>query len=102
MIKKGNKNGKKRINLIEQNNNAFDYIEKLYLETSYLIKEVAGILEDEEENFLIGKPSGFQISSTASSGLEPNYVKSWLLKKFSVFLWIIRKQILEEVLRLRI
>lgn len=71
--------------LIEQNKNAFDYIEKLYLESSYLIKEVAGILEDEEENFLIGKPSGFQISSTTSSGLEPNNVKSWLLKKFSVF-----------------
>lgn len=75
----------KRINLIEQNKNAFDYIEKLYLESSYLIKEVAGILKDEEENFIIGKPTGFQISSTASSGLEPNNVKSWLLKKFSVF-----------------
>ena len=64
---------------------AFDFIEKLYLESSYLIKEIAGILNEEEEKFIIGKSGGSGISSTISKGLEPNNVNLWLLKKFSVF-----------------
>jgi len=64
---------------------AFDFIEKLYLETSYLVKEIEGILYDEEEKFVIGRPSGYQVSTRMSSGLETNWVKLWLLKKFGVF-----------------
>lgn len=64
---------------------AFDFIEKLYLETSYLVKEVEGILYDEEEKFVIGRPSGYQVSTRMSSGLETNHVKLWLFKKFGVF-----------------
>lgn len=71
--------------IVEQTNLAFDFIEKLYLESSYLIKEIAGILNEEEEKFVIGKPGGYGISSTSSRGLEINNIKLWLLKKFSVF-----------------
>ena len=45
-------------NLIRQTKNAFEYIQKLYLESSYLIKEMEGLLKEEEENFIIGRPSG--------------------------------------------
>lgn len=71
--------------IVEQNNLAFDFIEKLYLESSYLVKEIAGILNEEEENFLIGRPTGYGVTASTSRGLEPNNVKSWLLKKLSVF-----------------
>jgi len=71
--------------IIEQSNLAFNFVEKLYLESSYLIKEIAGILNEEEEKFIIGKSGGSGISSTISKGLEPNNVNLWLLKKFSVF-----------------
>jgi hypothetical protein len=71
--------------IVEQTNLAFDFIEKLYLESSYLIKEIEGILNEEEEKFVIGRPAGYAISSISSRGLEPNNVRLWLLKKFSVF-----------------
>lgn len=71
--------------IVEQTNLAFDFIEKLYLESSYLIKEIEGILNEEEEKFVIGKPGGYGISLTSSRGLEANNVRTWLLKKFSVF-----------------
>jgi len=64
---------------------AFDFIEKLYLETSYLVKEIEGILMNEEERFVIGRPAGYQISVKMSSGLETNNVKLWLPRKFGVF-----------------
>ena len=71
--------------IVEQTNLAFDFIEKLYLESSYLIKEIEGILNEEEDKFVIGRPAGYAISSISSRGLEPNNVRLWLLKKFSVF-----------------
>lgn len=71
--------------IVEQSNLAFNFVEKLYLESSYLIKEIAGILNEEEEKFVIGKPGGYGISTTSSRGLEVNYVRLWLLKKYSVF-----------------
>ena len=71
--------------IVEQSNLAFNFVEKLYLESSYLIKEIAGILNEEEEKFVIGKPSGYGISTTSSRGLEVSNVRLWLLKKFSVF-----------------
>jgi hypothetical protein len=71
--------------IVEQSNLAFNFVEKLYLESSYLIKEIAGILNEEEEKFIIGKSGGSGISSMSSRGLEPNNVKLWLLRKFSVF-----------------
>ena len=69
----------------EQMNLAFDFIQKLYLEVSYLIKEIEGILYEENEKFIIGRPSGYSISARSSTGLESNNVNLWLLKKFAVF-----------------
>lgn len=71
--------------LIGQSNLAFDFIQKLYLESSYLIKEVESILFEEPEQFRIGKPGGYGISTRVSSGLDANYVKYWIMRKFSVF-----------------
>jgi hypothetical protein len=69
--------------IAEQCKLAFDFLQKLYFEVSYFIKEVEGILRDKD--FRIGKPSGYQISSRSSSGLEPVNVNMWLLRKFAVF-----------------
>lgn len=72
--------------IVEQSNLAFNFVERLYLESSYLIKEIEGILNEEEEKFIIGRSGGYGISSISSRGLEANSVRSWwLLKKFSVF-----------------
>jgi len=71
--------------IVEQSNLAFNFVEKLYLESSYLIKEIEGTLNEEEEKFVIGRPAGYAISSVSSRGLEPNNVRMWLLKKFSIF-----------------
>jgi len=71
--------------ITEQANLAFDFIQKLYLEVSYLIKEIEGILYEENEKFIIGRPSGYGISARSSTGLEANNVKLWLLRKFAVF-----------------
>lgn len=72
-----------KADLIEQTNLAFDFIQKLYQEVSYLIKEVEGILS--EEGFVIGKPGGYGITAKRSSGLESTNVNLWLMRKFSVF-----------------
>jgi hypothetical protein len=69
--------------IVEQCRLAFIFVQKLYMEVSYFIKEVEGLLL--EEGFVIGKPSGYQISSRGSSGLEPYGVNMWLLKKLAVF-----------------
>ena len=71
--------------IIEQTNLAFDFIQKLYFEVSYLIKEVEGILHEEEEKFVIGRPAGYGISARSSTGLESTNVNLWLLRKFAVF-----------------
>ncbi len=71
--------------LIEQTNLAFDFIHKLYLETSYLVKEIEGLLSEEEERFVIGRPSGYHVSSRSSSGLESNLIRLWAMRSFSVF-----------------
>jgi len=71
--------------IIEQTNLVFDFIQKFYLEVSYLIKEIEGTLHEEEEKFIIGKPGGYGITARSSTGLEPNNVSLWLLRKFAVF-----------------
>lgn len=75
----------KKTELIEQTKNAFDFVQKLYLEVSYLIKEIEGLLAEEEEHFIIGRPNGYSINSRSSNGLEPVYVNLWLLRKMGVF-----------------
>lgn len=70
--------------VVQQTALAFDFIQKLYFEVSYLIKEIEGLLAEEYERFIIGRPSGYAITSRSSSGLEPNGVILWALKKMSV------------------
>ena len=74
-----------RNELIEQANLAFDLIQRLYLEVSYLIKEVEAMLSEQPEDFVIGKPGGYAISARKSSGLEASNVNLWLYRKFAVF-----------------
>lgn len=71
--------------LAEQSKLAFDFIQKLYFEVSYLIKEVESNLNEQEENFIIGRPGGYSVSGRTSSGLEANNVKLWLMKRFAVY-----------------
>ncbi|MBU1672193.1 MAG: hypothetical protein KJ993_13965 [Actinobacteria bacterium] len=70
---------------IEQCKLAFDFIQKLYHEVSYLIKEVEGSLGREQEEFVIGKTSGYGIVTKSSTGLDPGGVNWWLRRKMSVF-----------------
>lgn len=69
--------------LVVQAKSAFDFIQKLYFEISYLIKEIEGILQEEE--LVIGRPSGYGVSTKTSTGLESNNVENWLPKSFTVF-----------------
>jgi len=70
--------------LIRQTNLAFDFIQKLYTEVSYLIKEVEGLLYEEKEKFVICRPSGYGITARSSTGLESVGVNMWLLRKLTV------------------
>jgi hypothetical protein len=71
--------------LVSQTKNAIDFIQKLYFEISYLIKEVEGLLGQEGEEFIIGRPSGYHVTSRTSSGLEPINVEFWFPKSLTVF-----------------
>lgn len=71
-------------NLTQQTKNAFDFIEKLYYEISYLIKEIEGILQQEDEEFIIIRPSGYGVTVKSSTGLESSNVAQWLAKNFTV------------------
>jgi len=70
--------------ITKQIKNAFDFVQKLYNESSYLIKEIEGQLGESELRFHILRPSGYSVSSRSSTGLEPNNVNLWLLRKFAV------------------
>lgn len=70
--------------IANQIKNAFDFIQKLYYESSYLIKEIEGQLGESEYRFQILRPSGYSVSARSSTGLEPNNVNLWLLRKFAV------------------
>jgi hypothetical protein len=71
--------------IVGQTKLAFDFLQRLYLEVSYLIKEIEGLLNEEEEKFIIGRPSGYGISARSSTGLEASNVALWLMKKIGVF-----------------
>ena len=71
--------------LAQETKSAFDFISKLYFETSYLIKEVEGQLQQEEEAFVIGRLSGYGVTTRTSSGLDPANVEMWFPKSFTVF-----------------
>jgi hypothetical protein len=71
--------------IVEQTKLAFDFIQKLYLETSYFIKEIEGALQQEEEEFRILKPAGYAISAYRSVGLDSTLVEQWFIRKGAVF-----------------
>lgn len=71
--------------IIEQTRLAFDFIQKLYLEVSYLVKEMEGLLGNEEEHFVIGRPSGYGITTRGSVGLEASNVSLWAPHSLAVF-----------------
>jgi hypothetical protein len=58
--------------------NAFEYVQKFYLETSYLIKEVEGHLQKEREKFVMCKTTGYAVTARLSSGLDPWQVELWI------------------------
>ena len=70
--------------IAKQIENAFEFIQKLFNESSYLIKEIEGQLAENEHRFQILKTSGYAISGRSSNGLEANNVIFWLLRKFGV------------------
>ena len=74
-----------KTDIVEQTKLAFDFIQRLYLETSYFIKEVEGMLQQEEERFTILKPAGYAISAFRSVGLESALVEQWCIRKGAVF-----------------
>ena len=71
--------------IVKQTSLAFDFISKLYLEVSYLIKEIEGLLYQEEEKFIIGRPAGYGITARKTTGLDANNLSLWLMRKFAVF-----------------
>ncbi len=72
---------KKHMN--EQANLAFEFVDKLYFEITYLIKEIEGLLKREDEVFIIGRTRGYGITVGGSTGIDsPDW---WWYKKFSVF-----------------
>jgi len=71
--------------LITQTKLAFNYIQKLYFEVSYLIKEMEGLLLEETEEFVIGRASGYAVTARSSNGLDSALVNLWMYKKLAVF-----------------
>lgn len=69
--------------LIKQTYLAFDFLTKLFHESSYLIKEIEGLLGKEPEEFKIGKPSGYGITAKSSTGLDR--AEDWIINKCAVF-----------------
>ncbi len=74
----------KKSEVAKQISNAFEFIQKLYYESSYLIKEIEGQLGESEYGFQILKPGGYGVSTRSSTGLETNNVNLWLTRKFAV------------------
>src|SRR5947207_297539 len=58
--------------------NAFDFVQKFYFETSYLIKEVEGQLAKEPEKFVLCRSGGYAVTAYTSSGLDPRHVQCWI------------------------
>ncbi len=72
-----------KIHMKEQAKLAFEFIDKLYFEITYLIKEIEGLLKREDEILIIGRPGGYRVTVGSSSGLD--YPDWWWYKQFSVF-----------------
>jgi len=69
--------------LNKQANLAFDFMERLNYEVSYLIKEIEGLLSREQEEFVMGKGGGYAVTSPRGWGLESP--DQWVAKRIGVF-----------------
>ena len=72
-------------NIADQIKNSLTFVRKLHFEISYLLKEIEGMLIEEEERFTILKGSGYSVIARTSTSLDswgPNY---WMPNDFSVF-----------------
>jgi hypothetical protein len=74
-----------RSRLITQAKTAFDLLQCLYGECAALVRELEFALHREEEQFVIGKPAGYGVSTRGSTGLNPMNVELWPMRKFAVF-----------------
>lgn len=72
-----------KIQMNEQTKSAFDFVEKIYSECAYLVKEIEGILQKQEERFKIGKQRGYQISASSSLGLKNP--EQWMYRKLCAY-----------------
>lgn len=63
--------------------NAFDLLQKLYFEISYLIRETEGLLG--QHDMIILRPSGYAITTRTSTGLEPANVEYWFPRTVTTF-----------------
>jgi hypothetical protein len=75
----------KKTELVAQTKLAFDFVQKLYFEVSYLIKEMEGLLSQENEEFIMGRTSGYAVTARSSNGLEPAHIPWWMYRRLSVF-----------------
>lgn len=73
-----------RSELVEQSRIAFEFVQLLYAEVGTLIREVEALLADEEESFVILRPSGYGISTRGSTGIDAQNIARWLNRRFSV------------------
>ena len=72
-----------KIQMNEQTKSGFDFVEKLYSECAYLVKEIEDLLQKQEEKFKIGKQRGYQISASGSLALKnPD---QWMYKKLCAY-----------------
>jgi hypothetical protein len=71
--------------MIENSKNAFKFVQQVYDESAALLREIEGALLEQPESFLIGRTSGYSISSRSSTGLEQQNVNRWLTRRFAVF-----------------
>ena len=78
------KNKQTESDLKSQVKNAFEFVQMLYNESSYLIKEIEGQFAEYDPPFILLRPSGYSITARSSTGLEPLNVNLWLLRKFAV------------------
>jgi len=63
----------------------FRFVQRLYDEVATLIREIEGTLAEEPEQFMIGRPSGYGITTRGSTGLDPQNVNRWLTRRLAVF-----------------
>jgi len=73
----------KRDDLLANTQNALTFIDGLFHEIALLIKEVQAELK--KHGFIIGKPSGYRVTTRSSSVIEAQYVSQWLSRSFTVF-----------------